>query len=39
MIKQQEKEKWEEPKILATYEKEELEEVIRPHLPIGYNEF
>lgn len=26
------KEKWEEPKIIATYEKEELEEVIRPHL-------
>lgn len=29
------KEKWGEPKIIATYEKEELEEVIRPHLTIA----
>ena len=32
MMERQEKEEWEEPKIIATYEKEELEEVVRPHL-------
>lgn len=30
------KEQFEEPKIIATYGKEELEEVIRPHLNAAY---
>ena len=34
MMERQEKEEWEEPKIIATYEKEELEEVVRPHLTV-----
>ena len=34
MMERQEKEEWEEPKIIATYKKEELEEVVRPHLAV-----
>jgi len=29
--KTQEKKPYEEPKVIATYEKEELEEIIKPH--------
>lgn len=34
------REQFEEPRIIATYDKEELEEVIRPQLnAVGYNDF
>jgi hypothetical protein len=39
MSEKQGREHFEEPKVIATYGKEELEEVIRPHLTTGgYND-
>lgn len=33
MSERQGKEQFEEPEIIATYRKEDLEEAVRPHLP------
>jgi len=38
MENREKKETYVEPKIVATYSKEELEETIKPHGPAGYDD-